>query len=142
MPFLQALLPDQQIRYPARSHQGAVMGDIIDLSSLYDGDDVPYIRTNIDVSGKPKPKDVRVLLNSGIEVKCEVRYDGLDPDGTRRYCVIAEIDWENYFPTTLVIGEHPTDTTLVFRIPGIPDDKAQEFGNHLVVLSEHIVETR
>lgn len=121
------------------------MPDFIDLSKYLEDNNIGPMESfdsRVDRSGKPKPKDVRVLLNSGIEVKCEVVYDGLDPDRTRRFLVIAEIDWENYWPKELRVGEHPTDTTLSFRIPGLPDDEADDFAHQMVVVSEHLVETR
>lgn len=96
----------------------------------------------IDPSGKPLPENVRVQLNSGIEIKCDLCYDGLDPDQTRRFLVICEMDWENYFPKTMIVGLHPTDTTLVLRVPGATDNDHQRYAHMLNVVSEKIIETR
>lgn len=94
----------------------------------------------VDSTGRPWPKDVRVQLNSGITVKCDVRYDGVDPDGQRRFLVIAEIDWENYHPTTLWVGEYPMDATLIFRIPGMDDDDAARMAAFMELRPEKILE--
>lgn len=88
---------------------------------IQDNDIKPMDRMNsdgVDLSGRPAPKDIRVQLNSGVLVKCDVRYDGVNEDGQRRFLVIAEIDWENYHPTILWAEEYPRDATLIFRIPG------------------------
>lgn len=115
------------------------MNDFIDLSKLLQRNAFEReVYLKVDLSGKPNPKDVRVLLDSGIEVRCDVRYDGLDPDGTRRFMVIAEIDWEKYLPTHLIIGEHPTDVTIIFKVPGMPDEM-DERARRLILVSEKIV---
>jgi hypothetical protein len=77
----------------------------------------------VDLSGKPTPKGVRVKLNSGVVIECgDVRYDGLNLDGNRRFVVLVEFDWENYHPTQVIAAEYPRDVTLVFRIPDVDDD--------------------
>lgn len=87
-----------------------------DLSNLLSEADAA-LGPKVDTSGKPKPENVRAVLNSGIEVKCELKYDGIDKNGMRRHFVIAEIDWENYWPTTLVVGVFPTDCVLSLKVP-------------------------
>lgn len=108
----------------------------IDKSNLADHHRVG----NIDLSGRPAPKDVRVQLNSGVLVKCDIRYDGIDQDGQRRFLVIAEIDWENYHPTILWAGEYPRDATLIFRIPGMPDPEAAKMAAFMELRPEKIIE--
>lgn len=113
-----------------------------DLSELLAGKTLSEFRDDapkVDRSGRPAPKDVRVQLNSGVIVKCEVRYDGLDLDQTRRFLIIAELDWENYWPTTLIVGEHPVDTTLCFRVPGVDDVTQNAYAATLTVVSEKII---
>lgn len=92
------------------------MGDVFDLSKLLAQTPLQDDRPLRDLSGKPKPENVRVQLNSGIELQCELKYDGIDEEGGRRYYIIAEIDWENYWPTTLIVGLYPTDVTLLFKM--------------------------
>jgi hypothetical protein len=102
------------------------MPEIIDLSTLSGGGDLPPDDRRIDRSGKPVPENVRVQLNSGIVIGCAVRYDGTDPaDGTRRYNVVAELDWENYWPTLMIVGVYPSDVTLTFHMP---DDMTETEG--------------
>jgi hypothetical protein len=97
----------------------------------------------IDTSGKPKPVNVRVQLNSGIEVKCDVRYSGVNPkDGDRLFTVIAEIDWENYHPTVLIVEEMPNDCEFRFRVPGMPDDEAEIVAAGLTLVPERIVRVK
>lgn len=97
----------------------------------------------IDLSGKPKPVNVRVQLNSGIEVKCDVRYSGINPkDGDRLFTVIAEIDWENYTPTVLIVEEMPNDCEFRFKIPGMPDDEAEIVAAGLTLIPERIVRVK
>lgn len=119
-----------------------------DLSKLIDkGDNASRIADNrdkriglVDLSGRPAPKDVRVKLNSGVVVKCDVRYDGVDMDGQRRFVVIAEIDWENYHPTVMTAAEYPRDATLIFRIPGLPDADAAVMASRMMLQPERIIE--
>lgn len=96
------------------------MPEIIDLSTLLGGSEPPKDDRKVDLSGRPRPENIRVQLNSGVELKCDVKYDGME-DGRRRYLVIAEIDWENYWPTTLIVGIYPADCMLSFKMP---DDMA------------------
>lgn len=117
-----------------------------DLSSL-SAADMSIVNQNreqrlakIDASGRPWPKGVRVQLNSGVEVKCDVRYDGTDSDGTRRFVVLAEIDWENYQPRVLWVDEYPRDVTLIFRIPGMPDEDAHKMAAFMETRPMKIVE--
>lgn len=96
------------------------MPDAFDLSKYLQHNSIDPMQsfaTDRDMSGKPKPENVRAVLNSGIEVKCELKYDGIDKNGMRRHFVIAEIDWENYWPTTLVVGVFPTDCVLSLKVP-------------------------
>lgn len=70
----------------------------------------------IDTSGKPVPTNVRVILNSGIEIPCVLAYDGVQMSAgvlVRRYKVKAEVDWYRYWVKTLVVGEWPSDVKLV-----------------------------
>jgi hypothetical protein len=97
----------------------------------------------IDTSGKPKPVNVRVQLDSGIEVKCDVRYNGVNPnDGDRLFTVIAEIDWENYRPTMLLVEEMPNDCEFRLRIAGLPDELDEEFRAGLTLVPERIVRVK
>ena len=92
------------------------MDDSFDLGKLLDEAKIQSDDHKVDLSGRPKPENVRVLLNSGIEVKCDVVYDGMQ-QGQRRYFVVAEIDWENYWPTTLIVGVRPVDVMMSFKMP-------------------------
>jgi hypothetical protein len=115
------------------------MPEIIDLSTLLRDED-PGDDRKIDRSGRPKPQDVRVQLNSGVVIRCEVRYDGIDKsDMTRRFLVIAEIDWENYHPKAIIIGEMPNDSGLYFRVPGLPDDVCEQVAAGLQVHTEKFI---
>jgi hypothetical protein len=97
----------------------------------------------IDTSGKPKPVNVRVQLDSGIEVKCDVRYSGINPkDGDRLFTVIAEIDWENYRPTMLLVEEMPNDCEFRLRIAGLPDEMDEIFRAGLTLVPERIVRVK
>lgn len=121
------------------------MADIIDLSALGGSDDelpgmwehADFIDTSdgfrIDPSGKPAPTNVVAVLDSGVHVKCEVRYDGLDAQGFRRYLAIAEIDWENYYPKALYVGTLVDDVSLSLLVPGVPDDVHQQFAKQLEI---------
>lgn len=99
-----------------------------------------YGKVDLDTSGRPAPKDIRVQLNSGIFVKCDVRYDGVNEDGQRRFLVIAEIDWENYHPTILWADEYPRDVTLIVRIPGMPDPEAEKMAAFMELRPNKIIE--
>ena len=98
------------------------------------------IDTSVDPSGKPRPENVRVILNSGLEVKCDTKFDGYDTtDNTRRYRVVAEIDWENYWPTVLLVGEYPSDVTLALLVPGASDEDHQRMARGLQTVPEKII---
>jgi hypothetical protein len=73
----------------------------------------------VDTSGKPIPKNVRAILNSGIEVPCAVKYDGTEMSSgelVRRYLVLAEVNWYKYWVKTLVVGEWPSDVKFAFNV--------------------------
>lgn len=94
----------------------------------------------VDLSGRPIPKDVRVKLNSGMEIRCDVKYDGIDTsDDTRRYVVFAEIDWENYWPLACFVGEYPRDVTIIFR-SNCDDHENAWRAENLRVIPERIIE--
>lgn len=96
--------------------------------------------TPVDLSGKPKPQGVRVQLNSGIEVKCDCRFQGINPvDGDRLFTIIAEIDWENYWPTKILVAEMPSDVEFRLRVAGLPDELDAQFCSGIVLLPERIV---
>lgn len=112
--------------------------DRLDMSKLLaDSSLTDTGELHVDRSGRPKPKHVRVQLNSGIEVKCDVRYDGIDrTDDTRRFLVIAEIDWENYYPKAMIAEECPTDAALILRVPGMTDADHEAAARTLRVVVE------
>jgi hypothetical protein len=116
------------------------MPEIFDLATLL-GDNVPPPDDQpVDRSGKPKPVNVRVQLNSGVVIKCDCRYAGTNPkDGDRLFVVIAEIDWENYHPKALIIEEAPSDVEYRFRVPGVPDEACNRIASTLTVIPERIV---
>lgn len=91
-----------------------------------------------DLSGRPAPKGVSVVLNSGVRVRCEVRYQGTAPN-TRLYTVIAEIDWENYHPVILSVQEMPADVEFRFRIPGLDDATAAQVASGIQLQPEKII---
>lgn len=92
------------------------MPNIIDLSTLFGDGDKQEPDNPVDLSGKPIPEDVRVILNSNVEVRCDIKYDGISPtDGNRRYFVVAELDWENYWPAIMIVGLYPSDVTLALK---------------------------
>lgn len=72
-----------------------------------------------DLSGKKTPKNVKAVLNSGLEIQCDTRYDGqaIDNPLMRRYLVIAEIDWSKHWVKTLLVEELPLDVRLILRVP-------------------------
>lgn len=119
------------------------MGEIIDLATLF-GDNVPKPeQPAVDLSGRPAPVNVRVQLDSGVEVRCDVRYSGVNPnDGDRLFTVIAEIDWENYHPKLLIVEEMPNDVEFRFRVPGMPDDQCQAIAQMLQLIPERIVRVK
>jgi hypothetical protein len=88
--------------------------EMIDLANLFADDDKPLV----DTSGKPLPKNVRVILNSGVEIPCALKYDGTEMSAgvmVRKYLVIAEIDWYKHWVKTLVVGEWPSDVKFAFN---------------------------
>ena len=92
----------------------------IDLAHIFDNENErDPDQTRVDLSGRPVPKNVRAILNSGVELQCEVRYDGpsRNTDNMRRYLVKAEIDWYKYWINTLVIGEWPEDVEMIVDLP-------------------------
>lgn len=115
----------------------------MDLSKLLGDGPVTtwdHDKRKIDLSGKPKPKGVRVQLDSGIEVKCDVRYDGINPhDGDRLFTIIAEIDWENYRPKLILVEETPNDVEFRLRVAGLPDELDAEFCAGLTLVAERIL---
>jgi hypothetical protein len=121
--------------------------DAFDLSELLRDNHPDWTDLNtlekVDRSGKPKPVNVRVQLDSGIEIKCEVRYTGINPvDGDRLFTVIAEIDWENYRPTMLLVEEMPNDVEFRFRVAGLPDELDEEFCAGLTLIPERIIKVK
>jgi hypothetical protein len=93
---------------------------MLDIATLLGGDGQPEKdNRKVDLSGRPIPKNVRVILNSGVELQCEVVYDGMsrnDPN-LRRFLIIAEIDWFKYWIKTIVVGENPEDVELIIPLP-------------------------
>lgn len=99
-----------------------------------------FCTDGVDLSGKPKPVNVRVQLNSGVVIRCDCRYQGINPvDGDRLFTVIAEIDWENYQPTAILVEEMPSDVEFRLRVAGLPDELDQQFCSGLRLLPERIV---
>lgn len=95
---------------------------------------------NVDMSGRPKPVNVRVQLNSGVIIKCDVRYSGTNKlDGDRLFTVIAEIDWENYHPVRLIVEEMANDVEFRFRVPGLSDADARKLCSGLTLIPERII---
>jgi hypothetical protein len=95
------------------------MLDISDLFNNEDNDRPPDFK--VDLSGRPIPKNVRAIIDSGIEIPCDVSYDGLQK-GTgdqqiRRFRVKAEIDWTKNWVRMVVVGEMPIDANLIFNLP-------------------------
>lgn len=115
---------------------------MFDLSELY-GDQLDRVleeHSKIDQSGRPKPVNVRVQLNSGIEVRCDVRYSGINKqDGDRLFTVVAEIDWENYHPVALLVEEMCNDVEFRFRIPGMSDFDAQQICRTMQLRPDRII---
>ena len=113
----------------------------MDLSKLLKDNPLDFDHYhNVDLSGRPKPVGVRVKLDSGVFVKCDVRYSGTNKtDGDRLFTVIAEIDWENYHPKELWVEEMPNDVEFRFLVPGMSDIDAQAIANSLKFMPEKIV---
>jgi hypothetical protein len=94
----------------------------------------------VDLSGKPKPQGVRVQLNSGVIIKCDCRYQGVNPvDGDRLFTILAEIDWENYWPTKILVAEMPTDVEFRLRVAGLPDELDAQFCSGITLLADRII---
>lgn len=114
-----------------------------DLSELLGGNLLPVSTDQtslIDLSGRPKPVNVRVQLNSGVIIKCDCRYSGTNPvDGDRIFTVIAEIDWENYRPKFIIVEEMPTDVEFRLRVAGLPDELDAEFCAGLQLIPERLI---
>lgn len=111
-----------------------------DLSELYGDHRVLEEYSKIDQSGRPKPVNVRVQLNSGVVIRCDVRYSGVNKlDGDRLFTVIAEIDWENYHPVLLLVEEMANDVEFRFLVPGMSDADAQKFCAGLQLRPERII---
>lgn len=109
------------------------MPDIFDLSTLQPPD-------KVDRSGRPAPTNVRVQLDSGVIIKCDVRYQGINPaDGDRLFTIIAEIDWENYKPRRIIVEECPNDVELRLRVGGLPDELDDEYCAGLELVPERVV---
>lgn len=92
------------------------MPDVIDLGLLGKDDPEPPERPK-DLSGKPAPVGVTAVLENGFRVKCDVRYDGIDDVGWRRYAVFAEWDWDRHWIDALEVEEMATDISLIFKFP-------------------------
>lgn len=117
------------------------MPEPFDLSKLLKDNPLDY--NNVDLSGRPKPTNVRVQLNSGVIVKCDVRYSGTNTqDGDRLFTVIAEIDWENYHPEILLVEELPNDVEFRFRVPGMSDEACNVICQTLTLRPERIVRVK
>jgi hypothetical protein len=102
-------------------------------------DDSPL---KIDTSGNPAPKNVRAILDSGIEIPCALHYDGRTAQDMRRYLVIAEIDWYKHWVATLVVGEWPSDVQICLNVGKHtgPDQwltkEALQYAHHMEVVCE------
>jgi hypothetical protein len=89
---------------------------------------------------RPKPQGVRVQLNSGVIIKCDCRYQGVNPvDGDRLFTILAEIDWENYWPTKILVAEMPTDVEFRLRVAGLPDELDAQFCSGITLLADRII---
>ena len=99
---------------------------MIDLRDCFDedGSQKPEWRHE-DLSGRPIPKGVRFLLNSGIEVPCEVVYDGRsDGDARyRRYLIKAEVNWARHHVVKIIADENPIDVQLIMLLPDTLDSE-------------------
>lgn len=80
---------------------------------------------SVDLSGRPVPKGVRVVIESGLEVPCDVRYDGRDEDGYRRYVVDAHTDWSKHVVSVLAVEEMPIDARLIIDMGDATDAEAE-----------------
>lgn len=102
---------------------------MLDLATCFndDGSEKPDSK-HVDLSGRPAPKGVRAILNSGIEIECSVRYDGHSTidKRKRRFVIFAEIDWRKYNIERLILGEWPMDAEPVLKFPDTGDTELQE----------------
>jgi hypothetical protein len=109
-----------------RLHNG--VDEMLDLAKAFDNNDDDH-QSLVDLSDRPVPKNVRAILDSGIELQCELSYDGRQPppkQNIRRYRVKAEINWLKHWIKTLVIGEYPADVALIIDLPeSVTDDVRQ-----------------
>lgn len=86
--------------------------DLLDIKYGSDDGEPEPLR---DTSGKPKPENVRVRLESGLEIRCDLRYDGMEGQH-RRYLVLAELDWNKSTPVAMIVGVYPRDVMLGMRL--------------------------
>jgi hypothetical protein len=96
----------------------------------------------IDLSGKKIPKNVRAILNSGLEIQCTVKYDGLFNHNDlpmRRYLVQADIDWSKYWVKVLVVGEFPLDCGLFLQVPDTTGQELLQYGHQMETYVEQRV---
>jgi hypothetical protein len=110
---------------------------MVDLSYLLNkGNEPPDRKT--DLSGKKKPKNVRAILNSGIEVPCEVQYDGQAEDDPRmrRYLVKAECDWSKYWIKTLLVGECSVDVRIIVLVPNTTSAEHRQYAATMQTIFE------
>jgi hypothetical protein len=93
---------------------------MLDLADCFDeeGNEKPDYKHN-DLSGRPVPKGVRVILDSGIEVPCEVKYDGHSETDKRfrRYTFSAEVNWAQHHIEAILVDEYPMDVHLIAKFP-------------------------
>lgn len=123
---------------------------ILDLGAMFGGDDkLPeachpktFERSDgskVDLSGKPIPKDIRAILDSGLEIKCGVKYDGKEHDGSRRYLVIAEVDWNKNWVTKMIIGEYPTDCYVALATHDVVGTEHERYAAQMEAVVEHVI---
>jgi hypothetical protein len=111
----------------------------IDLAHIFDNENErDPDQAWIDLSNRPRPKNVRAVLNSGVEIPCEVRYDGPSKNtkNVRRYLVKAEIDWYRYWINTLVVGEWPEDVELILDLPASDTNAVPQYIHGMQTLWE------
>lgn len=111
---------------------------MIDLANSFSDEPPP-----VDTSGKPLPKNVRAILDSGLEIPCVLKYVGVVESAgaqCRKYMVMAEVNWGKHWVKTLVIGEWPSDVQLAFDA-GPPtaqwlESEAYQYRNQMDVVIE------
>jgi hypothetical protein len=114
----------------------------IDLAHIFDNENErDPDQPKVDLSNRPRPKNVRALLNSGILVQCETRYDGPSQNTTnmRRYLIKAEIDWFQHWISILIVGEWPEDVELILDMPVSDKSAVPQYINQI---KETIIEKR